>query len=151
MFKDLKAGDKVYIIFNSEEAVSVKEANVMEIKPPHIDMLSSIPNQLVVDLTIEEDGVKRIYSIPESLSVTYAKDKIIVSDTSELIKETEQIRLRLSEEIDEKVIERKRRKLDQTNDVLSKYSPYFRKEANVESRISNIEMKLEQLLTKLSV
>lgn len=79
IFKDIKSGYPVYMLDRGKmEAVAGKVVGVSG--PRYMQMQGIQQTQIVVDITVETEGVSRQYAIPESLSVTYAGDLVLSTD-----------------------------------------------------------------------
>lgn len=67
IFKDIKSGYPVYMLDRGKmEAVTGKVVGVSG--PRYMQMQGIQQTQIVVDITIETEGVSQQYAIPESLS-----------------------------------------------------------------------------------
>ena len=95
IFKDIKQNYPVYILDKQE--VTLTQGKVTSVSFPHIDTnmpsYNSVSNpQMVVDVTIEANGKAATYTIPESLSITYAGNLILSTDKQSLINEVEALK-----------------------------------------------------------
>ena len=168
-FKEIKKGFTVYILHKGEDGVKATQGKVIDVIGPHIPP-SSMPNgqftasqltmmqQMVVDIVVEENGAKTSYSIPESLSVTYADNIVISTDREGIVREA-QAMFNHSDEIIKAVPLHEKIKKDCTA-ILESWDNSFKErrenevrfkklEDNVNQRIGGIESKLDLLLKKL--
>lgn len=154
-FKDIKTNHPVFI-FDKKNFV-LKQGKVTAVSP-HLNvggMNTMTGNgQPMVDVTVETDGKLAAYTIPENLSVTYAND-IVLSTAQE----------GLSAEVERAVNEAKQglQKVDyykmiieRAPDMLAQLNPQYKEKqetekrfAKVETQISNLGSKIQQLLDKL--
>lgn len=144
MFKDLKINQTVYFLRKGDR-LRVNTATVLSVSAPHLDMTNKIGNvnQMLVDVTIEEDGKVQTYAIPDHLSITFFGDSVLAADKSDIIREVESIKAQ-SEAIIESV-DRNKMIIRQADDILAEYSPMFRDKKDTEERFAKIDSSIEEL------
>lgn len=154
-FKEMKSGYPAYILH--KDSISATIGKVKEVSVPHIPINQqfSFGQGQVVDVTIEEDGVVRTYTIPEGLSVTYANDIVISTDKEGILREVEAI----STVADEAIASIDKRKEEKAACVriLEEWSTEYKEKKEADERLSKMEDKIkdvasmvETLIKKLS-
>ena len=88
LFKDVKQNYTVYIL--DKQDINISQAKVSAVGFPRMDIMQNTPNtQTVVDITLDSNGKIATYTIPESLSVTYAGNIVLSTDKDGLMREIE--------------------------------------------------------------
>ena len=110
MFRDLKQNQHVYLL-RRNDGLHVSEGKVISVSPPHIDptKICSV-NQMLIDVTIEENGKTKMFQIPDNLSVAYCDNNelTILSDRDCFVREVESIKSQALDSVDRNNIEKLR-------------------------------------------
>lgn len=136
MFRDLKQNQHVYLL-RRNDGLHVSEGKVISVSPPHIDptKIGSV-NQMLVDVTIEENGKTKMFQIPDNLSVAYCDNNelTISSDRDCFVREVESIKSQALDGVD-----RNKATIQQADKILSEYSPAFKEKRDSDERLSRME------------
>lgn len=136
MFRDLKQNQHVYLL-RRNDGLHVSEGKVISISPPHIDptKIGSV-NQMLIDVTIEENGKTKMFQIPDNLSVAYCDNNelTISSDRDCFVREVESIKRQALDSVD-----RNKATIQQADKILSEYSPAFKEKRESDERLSRME------------
>ena len=148
MFKDIKQNYPVFI-FNKQD-LSVVQGKVVATTFPHVDMNSAqkvtptalsptspLGTQMVVDVTIEAGGKTATYTIPESLSVTYAGNMVLSTDREGIAREVEALKSSAEQVLSS--IGRQKEIVEKTTSLLAELSPVYKEKKETEERFSAIE------------
>lgn len=136
MFRDLKQNQHVYLL-RRNDGLHVSEGKVISVSPPHIDTtkICSV-NQMLIDVTIEENGKTKMFQIPDNLSVAYCDNNelTILSDRDCFVREVESIKSQALDSVD-----RNKATIQQADKILSEYSPAFKEKRESDERLSRME------------
>lgn len=136
MFRDLKQNQIVYLL-RRNDGLHVSEGKVISVSPPHIDptKIGSV-NQMLIDVTIEENGKTKMFQIPDNLSVAYCDNNelTISSDRDCFVREVESIKSQALDGVD-----RNKATIQQADKILSEYSPAFKEKRESDERLSRME------------
>lgn len=159
LFKDLKPGYPVYVLLQSDEKMEAMQVKAVQVSDPYFPQPGSISQgtnmptmQRVVDVSVEIEGKTSTYSIPETLSVTYAKGIVLSTDRDGILRDVEAIKAQKTEEIAS--VEKNRKILESCNHILEQWNPAYaerreqdKKIQGLESKMSNIEGMLQKIMT----
>ena len=105
LFKDMKPGYPVYLL-DKKDGIKAIQGKVVKVSDPYFppvqpgQMPTMNTTQRVVDVTLEAEGVTNTYSIPETLTVTYAANSLVLSTNREgILRDVESIKTRDEEEL----------------------------------------------------
>lgn len=168
-FKEIKRGFPVFILHKNGEDVKAAEGKVTNVSDPHLpqNFNPSSPSaynqmqQLMVDITIEENGTTNTYCIPENLTVTYAGEMVLATEREGILREVQALVTQDDEHIKAVPMHEKRRAA--CTAILEKWDTAYkeRKEndqrfkgienciSGLENRMGGLENKLDILLKKL--
>lgn len=136
MFRDLKQNQIVYLL-RRNDGLHVSEGKVISVSPPHIDptKIGSV-NQMLIDVTIEENGKTKMFQIPDNLSVAYCDNNelTISSDRDCFVREVESIKSQALDSVDIN-----KATIQQADKILSEYSPAFKEKRESDERLSRME------------
>lgn len=148
MFKDIKQNYPVFI-FNKQD-LSVVQGKVIATTFPHVDMNSAqkvnptalsptspLGTQMVVDVTIEAGGKTATYTIPESLSVTYAGNIVLSTDRECITREVEALKSSAEQVLSS--VDRQKEIVEKTTSLLAELNPAYKEKKETEERFSAIE------------
>lgn len=154
IFKDIKQNYPVYILDKQE--VTLTQGKVTSVSFPHIDTnmpsYNSVSNpQMVVDVTIEANGKAATYTIPESLSITYAGNLILSTDKQSLINEVEALKNGAEQVLAS--VEHNKTIVDKASALLSEMNPVYKEKQETEKRLTKMEgdvSEIKKMLSELS-
>lgn len=154
IFKDIKQNYPVYILDKQE--VTLTQGKVTSVSFPHIDTnmpsYNSVSNpQMVVDVTIEANGKAATYTIPESLSITYAGNLILSTDKQSLINEVEALKNGAEQVLAS--VEHNKTIVEKASALLSEMNPVYKEKQETEKRLTKMEgdvSEIKKMLSELS-
>lgn len=147
-FKDIQPLQPVYIL-NKQDMTYIKGKVTNKGFPRMPNNFRPGQNTMVVDVTIEADGKTATYEIPESLSITYANNLVLSTDSAGLIGEVESMK-NTAEQILQSV-EQQQKILDKSKELLAELNPAFKDKCETDERLSKMEnsiKKMEEMLTR---
>lgn len=149
-FKDLKEGHPVYFL-ETAPSLSVSVGRVINVTQPHFEpsqyMKTSQMPIMIVDVTIENDGKASTYSIPESSSVTYAGQKLMLATEKEgIVREVEAIRDKSRKALEGR--EQNEKTLAEAEKIITEWNPEYKEKKQTEQRFVGIEKQLNDLSAK---
>ena len=153
LFKDLKPGYPVYLLQKGDE-IKALQGKVIKVSDPYFPPVSSgqMPSmsttQRVVDVTLETDGVTNTYSIPETLSVTYANNLVLSTDRDGILRDVEAMKGQSEEVI--RSVERHRSIIECCEKILEEWNPAFAEKKEQDKRISGLETEVKGLSKMIS-
>lgn len=143
LFKDLKIGYPVYI-FHKDGEKRITQGKVMAISPSRLPQLQSMQTmQMVVDVTIEDSGFSRTYTMPDSTSVNYANDLVLSTDRDGVLREVEILKNQCAEELTK--VEDYKKTVSECEKILAEWNPVFREKRETEERFSKLESSMVDL------
>lgn len=154
-FRNIQRNHPVYLL--DRQNVEVKEGKVID-NQPHINTgVTAISGggQLMRDVTIEVEGERKVYTIPEQLETAFAGHVVLVTDKASLIPEVGEMVNEASEII--KAYEPSKERKRKAEELMATLNPAEREKQETEKRFRAIENDLggirgmvKQLLDKLS-
>ncbi len=150
LFKDLKIGYQVYILHKGED-IKVSVGKVIAVSPPRFPQTQGNfqAMQMVVDVTIEENGESRTYTTPDSLSVTYAGNELVIATEREgILREIETIKAHNEEELSK--VANRRALVAKCERILTEWNPMFKEKRENEERFAKLETSMTDLKSMLS-
>lgn len=148
LFKDLKIGYPVYI-FHKDGEKRITQGKVTAISPSRLPQTPSLQTmQMVVDVTIDDGGSSRTYTIPDNLSVTYSNNLVLSTDRDGVIREVEILRNQCADELAK--IDEYRKSVSECDKILAEWNPVFREKRETEERFSKLETSMSDLKSMMS-
>lgn len=148
LFKDLKIGYPVYI-FHKDGEKRITQGKVTAISPSRLPQTPSLQTmQMVVDVTIDDGGSSRTYTIPDNLSVTYSNNLVLSTDRDGVIREVEILRNQCADELAK--IDEYRKSVSECEKILAEWNPVFREKRETEERFSKLETSMSDLKSMMS-
>lgn len=99
--------------------------------------------QMVVDVTIEDGGLTRTYTMPDNTSVTYAKDLVLSTDREGVLREVEILKNQRTEELSK--VDEYKKDVDDCEKILAEWNPVFREKRETEERFTKLETSILDL------
>lgn len=150
-FKDLKPGYQVYILRKDIEGFNVNTGKVVNISPSRFPQSQGNfqAMQMVVDVTIEENGASKTYTTPDSLSVTYAGNELVIATEREgILREIETIKAHNEDELSK--VAARRAVVAKCEKILTEWNPLFKEKRENEERFAKLETSMTDLKSMLS-
>jgi len=151
-FKDIKTGYNIYMLHKGDD-MSLAIGKVISVSAPRIPQGANMfqPNQtqqLVVDITIDENGQQKTYTIPDMLEVTYAGTDLAIATSKEaVVREIEAMKGRADDVIGS--IDKQRKISSQCAKLLEEYNPAMKEKRENEERFQRLEVMMEKIMNKL--
>ena len=145
-FKELKAGYPIYLLHKAPDSTSAVQGKVVDVSLPHLPRTGSGMNtmQMVVDVTVEENGTTQTYNIPDSLSVAYAGENLVLTtEVNGLLKEVEA--LKSSDEAEIAKVEMRQKRCADCDAIMAEWNPAFKERQETEERFRNIEKSVGEI------
>ena len=148
LFREVQKGSSVFIL--DKQNFKVSKGVVLENTFPKMDMNSGFPSKMVVDVTIEADGRKATYSIPENLSLTYddSKNLVLSTDRNLIREEVEIMHNNAQKALDS--IDIQREIVEKTSTLLEELSPELKEKKETEKRICELESAVKNIDEKMN-
>ena len=142
LFKDLKNNCPVYIL--DKQNMSIITGTVTEVGFPRVPTnYKPGQNTMVVDVTISAEGKSATYEIPESLSVTYANNFVLATDTAGLVPDIEAIKNMADQVI--KSYDSQKERYDKACSLLMEVKPEYKEKKETENRLSKMEGSIAEI------
>lgn len=149
-FKDLKIGHQVYMLHKGNN-LKVGIGKVAVISPSRFPQTQGNIQamQMVVDVTIEENGESKTYTTPDSLSVTYAGNELVIATERDgVLREVESIKAQNEDELSK--IDTRRQVVSECEKILTEWNPSFKEKRETEERFAKLETSMTDLKSMLS-
>ena len=144
LFKDVKQNYTVYIL--DKQDMNISQAKVSAVGFPRMDIMQNTPGantQTVIDVTLDSNGKIATYTIPESLSVTYAGNIVLSTDKDGLIHEIEAMKNNAEQVIAS--VDKQKQILEKANVLLSELNPVYKEKKETDLRFSKIENSISEM------
>lgn len=144
LFKDLKPNYPVYAL-QQGDTIKAVQGKVINVSNPHIEPSAQVGKmaQMVVDVTIDLGGKTSTFSIPETLSVTYAANLVLSVDRDGILREVEALKSQKEEVL--KNVPRDQKIVQECTEILAEWNPVFKEKKETEERFCKLENSLEKL------
>lgn len=146
LFKDIKQNHIVHIL--DKEEMKYFQCKALSVSFPRMSMAQNGTTQSVVDVTIEMDGKTATYSIPEHLSITYAGNLILSTDSDGLSREIEAMKNNAEQILCS--VDKQKKIIEKASDLLVQLNPSFREKKDIEERFNKIESGMTEMKNMLS-
>ena len=144
LFKDIKQNYTVYIL--DKQDMNISQAKVSAVGFPRMDIMQNTPGanaQTVIDITLDSNGKIATYTIPESLSVTYAGNIVLSTDKDGLMHEIEAMKNNAEQVIAS--VDKQKQILEKANILLSELNPVYKEKKETDLRFSKIENSISEM------
>lgn len=157
-FSELRQNYPVYIL-NKTDMLAI-QGKVINAGSPYFHQPSqsgmplplTTPQSRVVDVTIDIQGNRQTFTIPESSSVTCAqvsgKELIIATERQGIVREVEVMKAQSEEVIAS--VDKHKSIIESCEKILSEYNPAFAEKQQQDLRITGLENKVESMSKMLS-
>lgn len=138
LFKDLKPNYQV--TFFDKEKLNVYTGKVISVSAPRY-----MPTQtaMVVDVTIEADGITHTYSIPETSALTYANNLVLATSNDSIVHEVQAMKTASEQHLAE--TDHHRKVVERCNTLLEDIDTTFAEKRKQDKRIEGIESEVKNL------
>lgn len=140
-FKELKQGYPVYIL--DKEKLTVKQGKVVNASFPRIDNQPT-GRQMVIDITLEQNGKNAVYTMPEDAAVVYANNLVLSTEQHCLAVEVEKMKADAERVL--ATVETQKEIIEVADDLLAQLNPSFKEKKETEQRFEKIESRLDKLI-----
>lgn len=158
LFKDMKPGSTAYLL-KREDGLKACHGKIVKVSDPYYPPVQAghqggfyqtNTTQRYVDVVLEVEGATNTYSIPETLSVTFANSNnlVISTDKEGILKEVESIQRRNREELNS--IDRWRKEIEDGEKILEEWNPAFAEKKEQDKRITGIENEVKGMKQMLA-
>lgn len=145
-FKDVKQNYPVFI-FDKHE-MKIWQGKVLSVSFPRVDMnAKGYTPDMVIDITIESNGKTATYTIPESLTVTFAGNLVLATEKTVLAGEIEASVNAAKQILDS--VQSAQNVVDKAPQLLAELNPTYKERQETERHFGNIEdsmSRLEQMI-----
>lgn len=149
LFKDIKQNYPVYIL--DKQDLSLTQGKVTAIGFPRLDMNPKTgKSDMVVDVTIDANGKAGTYTIPDSLSITYAGNLVLSTDKMGLAGEIESMKTTAEQVIAS--VDHQKEILQKASSLLAELNPAYKERQETEQRFNKIEgsiSRIEEMMANL--
>ena len=150
LFKDMKPGYPVYILQKGDTLKAV-QGKTIKVSDPYFPPapIGQIPSpslttsQRFVDVTLEVEGVTNTYSIPETLSVSYANNLVLSTDKEGILRDVEAMKSQSEEVV--RSVDKHKAVISGCEKILEEWNPAFAEKREQDKRIAGLESKVDGL------
>jgi len=147
-FKDVKAGYLVYLLHRKDNEIKVTTGKVTAVSLPRIQVpqqfVPAQTQQLVVDVTIDDEGITKSYTIPETHTTTYAGNDLVLSTTKDgILREVEAMKASAEEVLAS--VDKNKAVVSSCDKILTEWNPVFKEKKETEERFGKIENALSDM------
>lgn len=155
LFKDLKPGYPVYLLRKGDELKAL-QGKIIKVSDPYFppSPIGQMPSpsmntsQRFVDVTLEAEGVTNTYSIPETLSVSYANNIVLSTDKDGILRDVEAMKSQSEEVL--RSVEKNKYIISGCDKILEEWNPAFAEKKEQDKRISGLETEVKGLSKMLA-
>lgn len=146
MFSSLSQGSLLYIL-DKTDGIKLKIGEVVSMSAPRANYQAPFST---VDIKVNVNGTVFEYNqIPSQNSiVTYNNGKITISETKQALQQETESLLQNNKQILNN-IDTYSKNVDECEQILKELNPQFAKEKEMDTRITNVEDKLDEILKLL--
>lgn len=143
-FKDLKIGLPIYLL--DRMTVGIKQGKVTGVLP-RMDYKPGVPNEMVVDVTMDVEGNTATYTFKDTTNVGYTQNLAISPDKEAIVSEIEAIKQQSDQAIAQHDFHVERS--GKCAKVLVEFNPALKEKRETEERFRNMETTISELKTML--
>lgn len=141
LFKDLKNGYPIFIFDRTE--VKVTQGKVANVGIPHIDSHYGNPTEMVVDVTVENDGQVKTYTFKDGTDTGYVNNLVISTGRDVILREVEALKTQSEQELAKR--ETYEANVQKCSTILSEFNPVFKEKKENEERFTKLEGSVGEL------
>lgn len=129
--------------------VTVGQCTVAGVSKPHFDpKMLGTPPSMVVDVTLDINGVKKSYVFNEGAEFGTVEGLLLTPNREVFLREVQS--LQGQAEADLKLVDRKKETIAKCKAITAEYDPYTKDRQQMETRISSLEKTNKDLLDKMN-
>lgn len=141
LFKDLKPGYPIFLF--SRTNVEVRQGKIVNVTPPHLDTHYGNPTEMVVDITIEDNGQTFTYAFKDSTEVGYTKDLVVSPGRDVILREVEVMKTQSEQALAQ--VDNHKAIVEKCSQILSEFNPALKERKETEERFSKLEGSVGEL------
>ena len=142
-FKDMKQGYPVYMLHKGDE-MRVGTGKVVTATAPRFpQQYSGQALAMVVDVTIEEDGTNKTYTMPADSSVVSAGKTVLSVDREGILRDVEAMKAESEDVLAS--MEKHRIRVEGCEKILTEWNPVLAEKKKQEERIGSLENGMNEL------
>jgi hypothetical protein len=147
IFREVTQGTQLYLLDRLN--VTVGQCTVAGVSKPHFDpkMLGNPPS-MVVDVTIDVNGVKKSYVFNEGAEFGTVEGILLTPNREVVIRELQSIQGQAKADL--KMVDRKKETITKCKSIIGELDPSVKERQAMETRITSLEKTNKELLDKMS-
>ena len=144
----MKPGYPVYLLQKGDE-IKAMQGKTVKVSDPYFPpaQIGQMPSpsmntsQRFVDVTLEAEGITNTYSIPETLSVSYANNLVLSTDKEGILRDVEAMKSQSEEVL--RSVEKHKAVISGCEKILEEWNPAFAEKKEQDKRITGIENEVK--------
>jgi len=147
IFREVTQGTQLYVLDRLN--VSVGQCSVVSVSQPHFDskMLGNPPS-MVVDVTIDVNGVKKAYVFAEGAEFGTVEGLLLTPNREVVLRELQGIKGQAESAL--KMVDRQKEIIAKCDSIISDMDPVAKERQAMETRISSLEKTNQEMLNRMS-
>lgn len=147
-FKDIRQGYTIFVL-DREDGMVARTGKATAVGAPHFpQMPGGVPGMMqtagmVVDVTVEVDGIAKTYSVPEGSTVASAGMTTLCADRDSMLREVDAAKT-ASEDAIKTMARHEKVKADCVR-ILEEWNPDFAEKKRQDERIVSIETQMKDV------
>lgn len=144
-FKELTSGNVISVLYTDD--VVIKDGIVKSVSLPHFDSnyLSTTP-KMVVDVEVSINGATKLFTMPEDSETVHAESLVITTSHSSLKNEVEKIKREAEATLS--TIDKLKERVTLSSQLLASFEGSNYAVKSLEDRLTRLEEKIENMLSK---
>lgn len=142
-FKDIKQGYPVYMLHKEEDLKAGQGKVVTMTQPRFPQQYSGQALAMVVDITIEENGANKTYTMPADSSVVSAGNTVLSTDREGILREVEAMKAESEDVLAS--MEKHKARAENCEKILTEWNPQLAEKKRQDERIGTLESGMSEL------
>lgn len=142
-FKDIKQGYPVYLLHKGEEMKASQGKVITMTQPRFPQQYTGQALGMVVDVTIEENGTNKTYTMPADSSVVSAGNTVLSTDREGILREVEAMKAESEDVLSS--MEKHSARAEACEKILTEWNPQLAEKKKQEERIGSLESGMSEL------
>lgn len=142
-FKDIKPGYPVYMLHKGDGLTTGQGKVVTVTQPRFPEQYNGQALGMVVDVTIEENGMNRTYTMPADSSVVSAGMTVLSTDKEGILRDVEAMKTESEDVLSS--MDRHRARVESCERILAEWNPQIAERKKQEERIGSLESGMNEL------
>lgn len=142
-FKDIKQGYPVYMLHKGEEMKASQGKVVTTTQPRFPEQYNGQALGMVVDITIEENGTNRTYTMPADSSVVSAGMTVLSVDREGVLRDVEAMKAESEDALAS--MDKHRARVESCEKILTEWNPQLAERKKQDERIGSLETGMNEL------